>query len=95
MKPVAVAKGIVAGFVATLALSAVILMKHTMGLMPELDPMKRGGGDISFVAKELPSLTGLGSIGGGAHAAGEWVDLKSIGLQAKRDALFMLRLTRP
>ena len=34
--------------------------------MEELDPMKRGGGDISYVAKDLPSLTGLGSIGGGA-----------------------------
>lgn len=34
-----IAKGIVAGFVATVALSAMMLMKQSMGLMPELDPI--------------------------------------------------------
>jgi glutamate carboxypeptidase len=61
-------------------------------LMEELDPMRRGAGDISFVAKNLDSLTGFGSIGEGAHAPGEWVDLTSLPLQAKRCALMLLRL---
>ena len=39
MKPGMIGKGIVAGFVATVVLSAMMLMKHSMGLMPELDPI--------------------------------------------------------
>jgi uncharacterized membrane protein YagU involved in acid resistance len=39
MKPVVIARGIVAGFVATFVLSAMMLMKHSVGLMPELDPI--------------------------------------------------------
>ena len=39
MKPAVIGRGIVAGFVATVVLSAMMLMKHSMGLMPELDPI--------------------------------------------------------
>ena len=39
MKPGMIARGIAAGFVATVVLSAMMLMKHSMGLMPELDPI--------------------------------------------------------
>jgi hypothetical protein len=39
MKPIAIGRGIIAGLVATTVLSAVMLMKKTMGLMPELDPI--------------------------------------------------------
>jgi uncharacterized membrane protein YagU involved in acid resistance len=39
MKPGVIGRGIVAGFVATIVLSAMMLMKQTMGLMPELDPI--------------------------------------------------------
>ena len=33
-------KGMVAGFVATVALSALMVMKATMGVMPELNPIR-------------------------------------------------------
>ena len=65
-----------------------------LSTVEELDPMQRGGGDISFVAKDLECLTGMGSIGSGAHAPGETVDLTSLALQAKRAAIMMYRLSR-
>jgi hypothetical protein len=39
MKPAAIVRGIIAGLVATLILSTAMLMKRSMGLMPELDPI--------------------------------------------------------
>ena len=39
MKPGMIGRGIAAGFVATIVLSAMMLVKHSMGLMPELDPI--------------------------------------------------------
>jgi len=39
MKPGMIGGGIAAGFVATVVLSAMMLVKHSMGLMPELDPI--------------------------------------------------------
>ena len=39
MKPGMIGRGIAAGFVATVVLSAIMLVKHSMGLMPELDPI--------------------------------------------------------
>jgi glutamate carboxypeptidase len=63
--------------------------------MGELDPLKRGAGDIGFVAHLIPGLVGLGTAGGGSHAPGETVDLASIPRQAKRAAILMSRLARP
>jgi glutamate carboxypeptidase len=63
--------------------------------MGEFDPLKRGAGDIGFVAHLLPGLVGLGTAGQGPHAAGETVDLASIPRQAKRAAILMSRLSRP
>ena len=60
----------------------------------ELDPMERGAGDISVIAPFVDSLSGLGAIGSGAHAEGEWVDLDSIPRQAKRAAMLIHALTR-
>jgi len=67
-----------------------------MGLeqMGELDPMDRGAGDISFVAKDVDGLVGLGPAGAGSHAPGEWVDIASIFKQAKRAAILMSRLAK-
>ena len=62
--------------------------------MPELDPMKRGAGDISFVAGLLPGLAGIGATGEGAHAPGETIDLATQPINTKRDALLMYRLTQ-
>jgi glutamate carboxypeptidase len=62
--------------------------------MGELDPMKRGAGDIAFVAPFTDGLVGTGVTGLGAHAAGETADLDSIPRQAKRAAILMTRLAR-
>jgi glutamate carboxypeptidase len=62
--------------------------------MPELDPMKRGAGDISFVAKYLPGLAGIGATGEGAHAPGETVDLSAQPINTERAAVLMYRLSR-
>jgi glutamate carboxypeptidase len=65
-----------------------------MGLEPmgELDPMKRGAGDISFVAKDVDGLIGMGPASDGDHAPGERVDISSIWRQSKRAAILMSRL---
>jgi len=62
--------------------------------MPELDPMLRGAGDISFIAQYVPGLVGIGAMGEGAHADGEIVYLDSVAKQAKRSALLMYRLSQ-
>ncbi|MFL6764126.1 MAG: M20/M25/M40 family metallo-hydrolase [Sphingomicrobium sp.] len=71
-------------------------VNRDMGLpeMGELDPAKRGAGDISFVAADVDGLVGLGPASGGAHTANETVDIPSIFKQAKRAAILMSRLAR-
>ena len=68
--------------------------KLGFGTMPELDPMKRGAGDISFVAGIIPGLAGIGATGEGAHAPGETIDLSTQPINTKRDALLMYQLSR-
>ena len=63
--------------------------------MPELDPLKRGAGDIGFVGDIVPGLIGFGAAGQGAHAPGETMELKSLDRQTKRAALFMSRMAKP
>ena len=65
-----------------------------MGLSPmaELDPVKRGAGDISFVGKDVDGLVGLGPASTGDHTAAETVDIPSLFRQAKRAAILMSRL---
>jgi glutamate carboxypeptidase len=72
------------------------VVNRDLGLaeMPALDPLKRGAGDIGFVAADVDGLVGLGTAGDGAHAPGETVDLKSLDRQAKRAAILMTRLSR-
>jgi len=60
--------------------------------MGELDPMRRGAGDIAFVAPYTDGLVGTGAAGGGAHAIGETADLSSFPRQEKRAAILMTRL---
>ena len=69
-------------------------INRDMGLaeMGELDPVKRGAGDISFVAADVDSLAGLGPASRGDHAPGETVDIASIARQAQRAAILMSRL---
>jgi glutamate carboxypeptidase len=61
--------------------------------MAALDPLKRGAGDISFVAADVDGLAGLGPHSTGDHAPGEAVDIPSIGRQATRAAILMSRLS--
>lgn len=61
--------------------------------MAPLDPLKRGAGDISFVAADVDGLAGLGPYSTGDHAPGEAVDLPSIARQATRAAILMSRLS--
>jgi len=72
------------------------LVNRDLGLpeMGELDPVRRGAADISFVAKDVDGLVGLGPAGSGAHSDREKVDIGSIHLQAKRAAILMSRLAR-
>ncbi|HEX6603877.1 MAG TPA: M20/M25/M40 family metallo-hydrolase [Sphingomicrobium sp.] len=71
-------------------------VNRDMGLpeMAELDPAKRGAGDISFVAKGLDGLIGLGPASDGSHTSAEVVDIPSISKQAKRAAILMSRLAK-
>jgi glutamate carboxypeptidase len=67
-----------------------------LGLEPmgTLDPLRRGAGDISFVADKVDGLVGFGAAGHGSHAPGETVDLTSIDRQIVRTALIIERLSR-
>src|SRR3954449_12933712 len=71
-------------------------VNRDMGLpeMGELDPSKRGAGDISFVARDVDGLVGLGPASDGSHTANEVVDIPSIAKQAKRAAILMSRLAK-
>ena len=64
------------------------------GAVTALDPGRRGAGDISFVAPLIDGLDGLGALGGGTHAPGEHVDLKSLTMQTERAALLLYRVGR-
>ena len=58
------------------------------------NPGSRGAGDISYVAKYLDCLDGLGASGKGAHAPGEIINLNEYPKLIKRTALLLYRLTR-
>jgi glutamate carboxypeptidase len=62
------------------------------GPMEAHDPSKRGAGDISFVAREVDGLDGLGALGENDHAPGEYIDLDVLPLLTKRAALLIHRL---
>jgi len=71
-------------------------VNRDMGLpqMAELDPSKRGAGDISFVAKDVDGLVGMGPSSDGSHTPRETVDIPSLSKQAKRSAILMSRLAK-
>ncbi len=71
-------------------------INRDMGLpqMRVLDPSRRGAGDISFVAKYVASMAGLGTNGEGGHTSHETMDIPSFNTQVKRAALMIYRLTR-
>ncbi|RYY32538.1 MAG: M20/M25/M40 family metallo-hydrolase, partial [Sphingomonadales bacterium] len=77
-------------------LTRVNAINRDMGLpeMAEYPPAKRGAADSSFVAAYADTLAGMGPVGGTLHAEGEWLNLPSIAVQAKRSAILMSRLAR-
>ncbi|HYJ88686.1 MAG TPA: M20/M25/M40 family metallo-hydrolase [Pyrinomonadaceae bacterium] len=64
------------------------------GKVGTVDPADRGAGDIAYVSHLISGLDGLGADGGGAHAAGETVNLESMPMLIKRAAILIYRLTR-
>ncbi len=76
-------------------LAALNQVNASLGLAAqlELDPLKRGAGDISFVAADVAGLVGLGPASSGDHSDAERVDIASLWRQAKRAAILMSRLT--
>jgi len=64
------------------------------GVVEAGNPGSRGAGDISYVAKYLDCLDGLGASGKGAHAPGEIINLNEYPKLIKRTALLLYRLTR-
>jgi len=64
------------------------------GEMKAGNPGARGAGDISYIAKYLDCLDGLGASGRGAHAPGEVINLNEYPKLIKRAALVLYRLTR-
>ena len=57
------------------------------------DPGSRGAGDISYIAKYLDCIDGLGASGRGAHAPGETINLKEFPFLVQRAAILIYRLT--
>lgn len=57
------------------------------------DPGSRGAGDISYIAKYVDCIDGLGASGRGAHAPGETINLKELPYLVQRAAILIYRLT--
>ena len=57
------------------------------------DPGSRGAGDISYIAKYVDGIDGLGASGRGAHAPGETINLKEFPYLIQRAAILIYRLT--
>jgi glutamate carboxypeptidase len=62
------------------------------GVVSALDPGKRGAGDISFVARFIDGIDGLGALGEGSHSPRENTNLNAMMMQTERAAVMMGRL---
>lgn len=62
------------------------------GAVKAYDPGRRGAADVSFVAKYVDCLDGLGTMGSGAHTPQETVNLNTIEALTKRTAILIYRL---
>jgi glutamate carboxypeptidase len=72
-------------------------VSRTLGHGPvtAVDPTRAGAADISFAATHVRmNLDGLGLLGGHAHTAQEFADLRTFKIQAERLALLLYRLAR-
>jgi glutamate carboxypeptidase len=67
----------------------------TLGFDALLGAEVGGGSDGNFTAAVgTPTLDGLGAVGGGAHAEGEWVSVGDMAPRAALVALLVDELTR-
>lgn len=63
------------------------------GPVTAVDPRKAGAADVSFAADHVEmAIDGLGLLGGNAHTAEEFADLRMFQVQAKRLAVLLLRI---
>lgn len=65
------------------------------GAVRAYDPSKRGAGDISFIAKHVDALDGLGTMGGRSHTPEEYLEVRHFQDLTKRAALLVYRLIHP
>ena len=65
-----------------------------IGMVHAGDPGSRGAGDISYIAKYVACMDGLGAIGTGSHAPGETINLSRFSKLVERTAILIYRLTR-
>jgi glutamate carboxypeptidase len=64
------------------------------GPVKAYDPGGRGAADISFIAKYVDGMDGLGVMGSGAHSLDETINLRTFPLLTQRAALLIHRLTQ-
>lgn len=64
-----------------------------IGEVTQEHPLQRGAADISFVAKYVDGVDGMGVLGFHEHSPNEQVDLRSIPLAASRAAITLQRLS--
>ncbi len=65
------------------------------GEVKAYDPSRRGAGDISFIAKYVDALDGLGTMGGRSHTPEEYLEVQHFQDLTKRAALLIHRLIQP
>ncbi len=65
------------------------------GPVGAVDPRRAGAADISFTSGLVEmALDGLGAGGGDDHTVREWIDLRTLTIQAARTAVLLRRLSR-
>ena len=65
------------------------------GAVTAVNPRRAGAADVSFAADHVDmAIDGLGLLGGGAHTAEEFADLRTLQIQAQRLAVLMHRLSK-
>jgi glutamate carboxypeptidase len=65
------------------------------GPVTAVNPRRAGAADVSFAADHVDmAIDALGLLGGGAHTADEFADLRTFRIQAQRLAVLLSRLSR-
>jgi glutamate carboxypeptidase len=65
------------------------------GAVTAVNPRRAGAADVSFAADHVDmAIDGLGLLGGNAHTADEFADLRTLQIQAQRLAILLHRLSR-